>query len=68
MAAVPLPEALEWGEVLISIRVAPINPADVYTASMGGNYGPDHRKAPYVAGHDGIGVVMKVCSATTCAD
>lgn len=65
VAAVPLPSGLEWGEVLISIRVAPINPADVYTTSLGGQYGPDQRRAPYVAGHDGIGVVAKVRRSIT---
>lgn len=60
MAAVPIPTALGWGEVLVSIRVAPINPADVYTATTGGQYGPDRRDAPYAAGHDGVGVIMKV--------
>ena len=41
-----------------------MHPADLYTALMGGRYGPDQRDPPYVAGHDGIGVVMKV--STTC--
>ena len=26
----PIPQALEWGEVLVSIRATPINPADLY--------------------------------------
>ena len=60
MGAVPLPVALAWGEVLVSIRVAPINPADLYTASTGGQYGLDRRETPYAAGHDGVGVIMKV--------
>ena len=37
-----------------------MNPADLYTALMGGRYGPDQREPPFVAGHDGIGVVVKV--------
>ena len=37
-----------------------MNPADLYTALMGGRYGPDQRDPPFVAGHDGIGVVLKV--------
>jgi hypothetical protein len=32
----------------------------VYTTLMGGRYGPDHREPPFVAGHDGIGVIVKV--------
>lgn len=56
----PLPKELEWGEVLVSIRYAPINPADLYTCMTGGWYGNETIKAPFIAGHDGIGVVMKV--------
>ena len=37
-----------------------MNAADLYTALMGGRYGPDQRDPPFVAGHDGIGVVLKV--------
>jgi len=37
-----------------------VNPADLYTTLMGGRYGPDQRDPPFVAGHDGIGVVLKV--------
>ncbi len=37
-----------------------VNPADLYTALMGGRYGPDQRDPPFAAGHDGIGVVLKV--------
>ena len=37
-----------------------MNAADLYTALMGGRYGPDQREPPFVAGHDGIGVVLKV--------
>lgn len=31
----PLPPALEFGEVLVSIRMAPINPADLYNIKAG---------------------------------
>lgn len=55
-----LPQALEWGDVLVNIRFAAINPADVYTAKMGGLYGSTKSKVPYIAGHDCIGVVVKV--------
>ena len=40
-----------------------VNPADLYTALMGGRYGPDQRDPPFAAGHDGIGVVVKVTAA-----
>ena len=38
----------------------PINPADTYSARLGGIYGPDAATPPFVAGHDGVGVVAKV--------
>jgi hypothetical protein len=44
----------------VAMRAAPISPADTYTATTGGALGPDIREPPYVAGHDGIGVVQKV--------
>ena len=56
----PLPAALEWGEVLVTLQVAPINPADLYTARTGGVYGDKQSAVPFVAGHDGVGVVTKV--------
>ena len=31
----PLPHALEYGEVLITILAAPINPADMYNIKAG---------------------------------
>ncbi|PRW34018.1 trans-2-enoyl- reductase [Chlorella sorokiniana] len=56
-----LPQSLEWGEVLLSVRYAPINPADLYTIQTGGMYGPsDAVQTPFVAGHDGVAVVVKV--------
>lgn len=55
-----IPAQLEWGEVLVSMRVMPINPADLYTIHTGGLYGNDPPvKVPFVPGHDGIGVVVK---------
>ena len=56
----PIPAGLEWGQVLVSMRAAPISPADIYTAATGGALGTDVQEPPYVAGHDGIGVVQKV--------
>lgn len=35
LAAGRLPTSLEWGEVLINIRAAPINPADVSDCASG---------------------------------
>lgn len=53
MEADPLPGELQWGEVLISIRYAPINPADIYSIQTGGAYGQEFVDPPFVAGHDG---------------
>jgi NADPH:quinone reductase-like Zn-dependent oxidoreductase len=60
LSSVALPAELEWGEVLLSVRAAPVNPADLYTLSTGGLYGGDAVKPPFVAGHDGVAVVVKV--------
>ncbi|KAK9829388.1 hypothetical protein WJX72_005534 [[Myrmecia] bisecta] len=60
-----LPPALEWGQVLVSMRAAPINPADVYTAQMGGTYGFEQVAAPFAAGSSGVGVVVKVGAGVT---
>ncbi|DBA84971.1 TPA: hypothetical protein ACH3X2_005711 [Trebouxia sp. C0005] len=60
LASEPLPAALEWGEVLVTLQLAPINPADLYTARTGGMYGDKQSAVPCVAGHDGVGVVTKV--------
>lgn len=60
VSAQAIPQCLEWGQVLISMRAAPISPADVYTASTGGVFGSDSVTIPYEAGHDGVGVVFKV--------
>ena len=60
VGAEPIPAGLEWGQVLVSMRAAPISPADTYTAATGGALGADVMEPPYVAGHDGVGVVQKV--------
>ncbi|GIL48595.1 hypothetical protein Vafri_5076 [Volvox africanus] len=61
LESVPLVPELEWGQVLVAVKYAPINAADTYTARLGGVYGNDTApKLPYVAGHDGVGVVLKV--------
>lgn len=63
-----IPAELEWGEVLVNIRAAPINPLDLHTVATGatsaagaaaGEEG-DTAAPPFVAGHDGLGVVVKV--------
>ncbi len=55
-----IPAELEWGEVLVSMRVMPINPADLYTIQTGGIYGNDPPlNTPCVPGHDGVGVVLR---------
>jgi len=70
---------LEWSEVLVSLRAAPVNPADLYNVRMGSTpytvsrararrrsatHGPqpqsDALKPPFVAGNDGLAVVVKV--------
>jgi len=58
----PIPQALEWGEVLVSIRAAPLNPADLYDVKTGGAHdnGSESLTTPFVAGNDGMGVVVKV--------
>jgi len=57
----PIPQALEWGEVLISMRAVPINPADMYDVQTGGVHETSEPlKTPFIAGNDGVGVVMKV--------
>ena len=50
-----IPPTLEWGEVLVNIRVAPINPADVDASAMA-----KRGKFPYIAGSDGVATVVKV--------
>lgn len=60
LATEALPGELEWGQVLLSMRVVPINPADLYTVSTGGLYGSEAVAPPFVAGHDGVAVVVKV--------
>lgn len=57
---------LEWGQVLVGMKYAPVDSADIYTVSMGLNYGEAHSlKMPCVAGNRGFGVILKVWSLTT---
>jgi trans-2-enoyl-CoA reductase len=53
LVSVPIPAALEWGEVLVNIRVAPVNPADFDASDV-------EQKVPYVAGSDCVATVVKV--------
>lgn len=49
-------------DVLVELRAAALNPADVFFRQLGGYLsGPD----PFVLGHDGMGVVREVGSAVT---
>lgn len=54
------PAELEWGQVVVQMKYAPMNPADFYTVRTGGLYGFDKTECPLICGHDGIGVVDKV--------
>lgn len=55
-----IPSELEWSDVLVSMRMMAINPADLYTIQTGGVYGNDPvKKVPFVPGHDGVGIVLK---------
>jgi len=47
--------------VLVVMLIAPIGPADVYSARLGGVYGSTAApQVPFAAGHDGVGVVARV--------
>jgi hypothetical protein len=46
--------------VYIEMRVAPLTPADVYTMRLGGLYDEQSKEPPFVAGHEGVAVVLKV--------
>jgi NADPH:quinone reductase-like Zn-dependent oxidoreductase len=63
LSAEPLPPELGWGEVAVALQYAPINPADIYSARLGGVYGPESVAPPFVCGHDGVAVVTKVRAA-----
>lgn len=44
----------------MTIKYAPVNPADTYTIKLGGVYGDQQTAPPFVCGHDCVGVVTKV--------
>ena len=54
-----IPQALEWGQVLINVRAAPINPADMFPTA-GAEAGNRTRAPPFVAGSDCLATVLKV--------
>ena len=49
-------------DVLVTLRAAALNPADVFFRQLGGYLASD---APFVLGHDGMGVVAAVGSGVT---
>lgn len=57
---------LQWpngpSDVLIELKAAALNPADIFFRQLGG-YVADDR--PFVLGHDGMGIVREVGSAVT---
>jgi NADPH:quinone reductase-like Zn-dependent oxidoreductase len=46
--------------VYIEMKLAPMTPADLYTMRLGGLYDDQGREPPFVAGHEGVAVVVKV--------
>lgn len=61
LSSEPVPGELEWGEVLINIRAAAINPGDLSAVEAGkAEGGGEAPSPPYVAGSGAIGVVVKV--------
>ncbi|XRB25437.1 J domain-containing protein [Pseudoscourfieldia marina] len=59
-----IPSELEWGEVLVNIRAAPVNPLDLYTvatgSAMAGGKEDAPEQPPFIAGHDALAVVVKI--------
>ena len=54
---------LEWGEVLVALKYAPIDAADVYSVSLGVAYGEKQALSiPCTAGNRGFGTIVKVRS------
>jgi NADPH:quinone reductase-like Zn-dependent oxidoreductase len=53
---------LDVVQVLVSMRAAVVNPADLYNIQMGGLHTADGGglTPPFVAGSDGLAVVVKV--------
>lgn len=56
-----LPQELEWGEVLVSMQYAPVDSFDAVTcAAADASTSNNLRTPPFVAGSQGVGVVLKV--------
>ena len=58
----PIGPELEWGEVLVNIRAAPINPGGFYAVQVGAGVKSDEAtlKPHLDGGSDGDGVDVKV--------
>lgn len=56
IASEPIPSTLEWGEVLVNVRVAAINPHDVRRRAEDDTV----MNVPYIAGSDAIATIVKV--------
>jgi NADPH:quinone reductase len=54
---VPLPWPADSGDVLVRLRAAAVNPADVFFRQLGGYV---ERPGPFILGHDGAGTVEAV--------
>jgi NADPH:quinone reductase len=54
---VPLPWPAASGDVLVRLRAAAVNPADVFFRRLGGYV---ERPGPFILGHDGAGTVEAV--------
>jgi NADPH:quinone reductase len=54
---VPLPWPAAGGDVLVRLRAAAVNPADVFFRQLGGYV---ERPGPFILGHDGAGTVEAV--------
>jgi NADPH2:quinone reductase len=59
---VPLPWPAGSSDVLVRLRAAAVNPADVYFRQMGGYV---ERPGPFILGHDGAGTVEAVGAEAT---
>ena len=56
----PIPAALEWGEILVNIRAAPINPGDVAAVGAADAGAGGRPKPPFVGGSAAVAIVVKV--------
>jgi NADPH2:quinone reductase len=54
---VPLPWPAGSGDVLVRLRAAAVNPADVFFRQLGGYV---DRPGPFILGHDGAGTVEAI--------